>query len=448
MIAETRVSWPGWAVFGAVFVGVLLLQSPLIFNPGYFSHDELQWASFASQSPGWYFREHLWTGLQSFQYRPLTFSLWLWLSEHLFARPWAFHGVMVALGGLNAGLLALLMRGFGHSTALSVSAGLLFALSPYAAYTHAWVGTLGDLLWVGCALSICLIVRGDRSPIASAIAVFVLTSVALLAKESGVVIPALLGLAWLFFERKRNWGTAMLVSLIPVAAYLAVRVGVLLFSPREAANYGWDLAFIPQRWLEYQLFPFNPGKTEVHNTLARSFTDPRTLANLALWLALLAVLWRAGKAWFCAFLLCGSAALGPVLILALSANQYAYGFAAVTSAICVGAWPRIGRAGRAVLALLVLLCVWHSTNIMRRMHQAGEMQAVFSPALAKLVRTNGDNTIRLRSADPSQRWLFDRLTHDIPSYRGVPIGKRVVLVREGEAADYAIEPDGRLTPLR
>ncbi len=68
--------------------------------------------------------------------------------------------------------------------------------------------------------------------------------------------------------------------------------------------------------------------------------------------------------------------------------------------------------------------------------------------MADAVARHGDAPIRLRSADPGQRWLFDRLTHDIPSYRGVPIGNRVHLVQAGEDADYAIENDGRLTPLR
>lgn len=448
MAAQTRFSWPGWVVFGAVFVGVLLIQSPLIFNPGYFSHDELQWASFASQFPGWHFRDYLWTGVQSFQYRPLTFSLWLWLSEHLFAHPWAFHAAIVALGGLNAGLLALLMSRFGVATALSVSAGLLFALSPYAVYTHGWVSTLGDLIWLGCALLIGLIVHRNRWPAVTASSVLILTTVALLAKEAGVVIPALLGLAWLFLGRRRNWGVATLLAMAPVTAYLALRIGVLLFTPREATSYGWSLAYIPQRWLEYQLFPFNPGKMEVHTTFARSFFDPRTLANLALWLALLAALWRAGRAWLAAFLLLGFAALGPVLILASSANQYGYGFAAATSAICVAAWPRLGRISRALWVLLALLCVWHGMNFALRMRHVGEIQAVFSPAMAEAVAESNGAKLAFRIAKPGERWIYQRLTHDIPSYRGVAIGDSVHLAEDGAPADYLIEPDGRLTPLR
>lgn len=453
MAADMRGKWPEWTLPVGVFAAVLLAQWALIFNPGYFSHDELQWAAFASQDPGWFLREHLWSGVQSFQYRPLTFTLWLWLSHHLFAHPYAFHAVVVALGGINAGLLALLLRRFGVAGATSFAGALVFAQGAYAAHTHAWVGTLADLIWVGCTLSIALLVQRDRRPRVAVVATMALTVLALLAKEAAVVIPALLALAWLFLGHRAAWGRATLAAALPVAVYLALRIGVLLFSPREAANYGWSLAFIPQRWLEYQLFAPNPTKMEAAGTLARGLGDGRVLAAIVLWLALAWALWRAGPRWFWGFVLAGAAALGPVLILAESANQYGYGFAAATTAVCAAAWSRMGRFGKSVSVLLAVLCLWHGANIMRRMHQAGEVQAVFSPALAELVAANGDgrngdSRIRLRSADPSQRWLFDRLTHDIPSYRGVPIGKRVVLVREGEAADYAIEPDGRLTPLR
>lgn len=438
----------GWALPVCVFLAVLLAQSPLIFNPGYFSHDELQWASFAAQDPHWIWREHLWAGVQSFQYRPLTFTLWLWLSTHLFAHPYAFHAVAVGMGAVNASLLAALLRRWRVPAGACFAAAMVFALGAYAAHTHGWVATLADLIWVGCALTIGLIVQRDRKAGFTAVWVFSLTVLALLAKEAAIVIPALLALAWLFFGRNAAWGRAALAAALPVAIYLALRVGVLLFSPREAANYGWDLAFIPQRWLEYQLFAPNPTKMEAGGTLARGLGDGRVVAAIVLWLALAWALWRAGPRWLAAFLLVGAASLGPVLILAESANQYGYGFAAATSAICAASWPRMGRFGKTVLAVLAVLCLWHGANIVRRFHEAGTVQAVFSPALADAVARHGDAPIRLRSADPGQRWLFDRLTHDIPSYRGVPIGNRVRLMRAGEDADYAIETDGRLTPLR
>ena len=75
-----------------VFFAVLLAQLPLILNPGYFSPDELQWAVRADD--GYVFS---WLDNDAFQYRPLTFNLWMWLSWHLFEQPQAFHAVLVAI---------------------------------------------------------------------------------------------------------------------------------------------------------------------------------------------------------------------------------------------------------------------------------------------------------------------------------------------------------------
>ena len=43
----TMRDWPQWMLLAAVFACVLIAQAPLVLNPGYFSHDELQWAAFA-----------------------------------------------------------------------------------------------------------------------------------------------------------------------------------------------------------------------------------------------------------------------------------------------------------------------------------------------------------------------------------------------------------------
>src|SRR5688572_13533873 len=77
-----------------VFVLAFLLQLPLVLAPGYFSHDELQWAWRAGvvDMVPW------WDDRTTFQFRPLTFNLWMALSRALFDTPWAFHAVLVAWG--------------------------------------------------------------------------------------------------------------------------------------------------------------------------------------------------------------------------------------------------------------------------------------------------------------------------------------------------------------
>src|SRR6185312_634823 len=61
---------------GAGFLLVAcVLSLPLVWNPGYFSHDELQWLAFADQPTLAQIHWSAWVNLSPFQYRPLTFNL-------------------------------------------------------------------------------------------------------------------------------------------------------------------------------------------------------------------------------------------------------------------------------------------------------------------------------------------------------------------------------------
>ncbi|MFC7301839.1 hypothetical protein [Cognatiluteimonas weifangensis] len=437
--------WAPLVVFALALPGQWLLLA----NPGYFSHDELQWAAFAGRDGpiAW----SSWTAIDAFQYRPLTFNLWLWLSRQLFAQPQAFHLLLVVWGAGNAALACALARRFGVATGPAIAGALVFALGPFAAYTHGWVGTLGDLLWLSCALLAGLAVARTRRPALAAAAAIACPALGLLAKEAAAAIPLLLALAWAFDGRKRTWAAATVAASAVLVAYLALRIGVLLHAPREGTQYALGAGHVPLRWLEYQLFAFVPTVFETFNTLSRGL-DGRIVVAAALWLTLLATLWRSAPRLAALFLLGGLAALAPVLPLGSSWNHYGYGFAALTAPVVAAAWPRAPRWGRAVIALAAVLCLWHGANVMRTLRHVGQVQAVFSPALAQAVaaqaRPGHSAPLRLRPAADAEGWIFARLTHDIPEYDGVAIGPRVQLVAAGAAAELEIAADGRLHPAR
>jgi len=85
------------------------------------------------------------------------------------------------------------------------------------------------------------------------------------------------------------------------------------------------------------------------------------------------------------------------------------------------------------------------------------VQSVFSPALADALRGNARH-LRLRVAPDADDWIFQRLTHEVPSYDGVDIGDRVELVTadataqglpdDGMPVDFIIAADGQLLPPR
>jgi hypothetical protein len=310
---------------------------------------------------------------------------------------------------------------------------------------HGWVGTIADLAWVSCALVVGLCVRDARPATVAGIAAL-LTATALLAKEAAVSIPALLALAWWMDGRRRSWGAAALAAGAVAMVYLALRADALLHAPREGAQYVLQARNVPVRWLEFQLFPTIPATFEIATTLARGVTG-RVVAAAILWIALLAASWRSDRRLATAFLLGGLATLAPVLPLGISGDHYGYAFAALTAGVAAAAWPLAPRWGRGILSLVALLCVWHGVNVMRQLRHAGDLQAVFSPALADVLRGRTDR-VRLRVTEPRDAWIFARLTHEIPRYDGVVIGDRTTLVSAGMPADYAIRADGGLSPLR
>jgi len=426
----------GWRLLAIA----LLLQAPLILNPGYYSHDELQWAHFAEAGV-----RVPWLDVATFQYRPLTFNLWMALSRALFDAPMLFHAVLVAWGSLNAVLLHAAGRGFGMRARPAALGALAFALSPYAAYTHGWVGCIADLAWVSCALCIALgVQRSDKPWIAAAVAAL-LTAAGLLAKEAALAIPALLAVAWWFDGRKRTWLAATLAAGMVAALYLGLRLDTLLHAPREGAQYAIGPLNVPLRWFEYQVFPPIVPLVESFTTLQRILP---VLVAAGLWLGLFAALWQASRRLAALFVLGGIAALLPVLPMGSSFNHYAYGFAAVASMAVAAAWPSASRAGRFAIALFAALTLLHGGLIMWRMQQVGRMQSLFSPALARAVQADTDGVVALRLDPRATEWVFRRLTHDIPRYDGVEIGDRVRLVGAGETADYIVRPDGRLQPAR
>ncbi|MBB5209340.1 hypothetical protein [Chiayiivirga flava] len=433
----------------ALLLALLAAQVLLLANPGYFSHDELQWAAM-SDVPWPALPWVDWFDVRTFQYRPLTFNLWLAISHALFERPILFHALWVLLGSVNALLLARVLLRARVAPRVAAAAALLFALNPYAAYVHGWVATLADLLWLGIALLLTAWLqrraeREDATPGPEMLVAALAAALALLAKEAALVFPALACVAALVASRRRVWLAAAAGSGAAVAVYLALRLGPMLDGARPGSGYALSLLQVPQRWIEYLLFPWLPTLFEMQSVLRASPARLAVLAAIAL--ALIAMLWRAGPRFALAWVLGSAAALGPVLILAQAANQYGYGLSALGVGVVALAWPRLGRE-RAVVAIAALLLVWHGVNVQREMHRVGALQARFSPALADALRTHAGPPLRLQVAEPGDAWIYTRLVHHIPSYAGVPIGARVTLVAPPGDVDAIIERDGRLRRVR
>jgi len=265
------------------------------------------------------------------------------------------------------------------------------------------------------------------------------TAIGLLAKEAALAIPALLALAWVL-RRGQPVGLAAVVgSGLAALVYLALRLESLM-TPAEATTYALSPGSAPANWASYWLFLLQPSAFEATGTWTAS---PRHLwLATGLMLALGAMIARRAPRRALALVLGGTLALAPALPLAFPANQYGYGFWAwVVGAIAL-AWPVLGRPGRGLVLFLALVTTWHGVNVQRQMQRVGERQAVFQPALvAALAGHEGE--LRLRTP-PRDEWIYLRLSHQVPAWRGQPIGDRVRWVGDDAAADYSVAEDGAL----
>lgn len=435
---------PPWHL--AMFVAALVFgQWLLLSNPGYFSHDELSWAARANVPALHDLPWIAWGDLDTFQYRPLTFNLWLILAHALHDAPLLFHGLWVMLGVVIACLLRQVLRRCGVTASTASVAAAVFALNPYAIYVHGWVATLADLLWVGSGLLLALWLSGKRVRTAApwqVLAAGTATAVvALSAKEAGIVLAPLAWLTWWLLCRPRHWLWAAVGLSLPTLAYLLLRLDVILHQPRVDDAYVWSMATVPINWAAYHLYALMPAMAEVSATFGASL--PRLLLAGGLWLAVFAALWQAGGRLLAGTVFGVAIALGPVLILESPYNQYAYGASAVIVATTALAWSRLHRPGRAAALAVALVSTWHGVNVQRLIHRVGELQSRFTPTLFEAVAADPGRTITIAVDRPADAWIYARLSHDPLAYGGAH--NRVRIANHGDGgADYRAAYNGEV----
>jgi hypothetical protein len=404
---------------------LLALQLPLILNPGYFSHDELQWWSRADVASWGDLPWIAWLDLSPLQYRPLTFNLWLVLAHAFAATPWRMHLVFVALGTLNAWLLARVLTGARVPSRVAYAGAIVFVLSPFVVYVHGWTATLADLLTLTFLLLAARVIqRATPTETATATALrasgtALLVALALLSKESAIVLPALLMLAACNQPSPRATRLAVAFSAAVVAAYLALRLPILVHSASADPAYAWSPRNIAPRTLEYLLYPFTPPMFEIAPLLNASLA--RLVAAAICVVLLLYALATRDARWPLAWLAAVIVALAPVLVLPIAYDQYAYLASAAGIAIAAAAWPKLRRLPRAIVPILAAIVAVHGAAVMWRMVAAGIVERNLHADLLDAVRRDPSTPIVVAPADSRDGWLLQRLLNDVESYRGVPL---------------------------
>lgn len=446
-LQRLRDSWPGLVLLA------LLVQLPHMLNPGYFSHDELQWGFRATSVP---FADILWIDpfdFATFQYRPLTFNLWLLLSAAFFDTPWLMHGMQALFGAGVFLLVDRLMRRHGIAGWTRWCAGLLWLGFPYVTYVHGWVGTFGDQIWLAAGIGVLLAcfrrAPDDPSRLAPLLAGFAGTWIGLLGKESALVIPAFaLAHALLCPRHRRIFLWATLGASLAAASYLGLRLEVILEGAAQTGAYAPAWTQPPLRIAEYWTFPATLQRLDSFATFAEpssrvcwSITTLGVLFATLAWYrwrhaALLAVL--------------PTIALGPTLVLPNAANQYAYGFATALVIVLAHAARQLPRA--ALLAGLPWICLvlLHGVHVVDRQREVGALQSVLLPEINRLLQSDGTLVLYVRAEHPDDTWRLQRTVTTVPGYREVAWGGRVTALAHDDTsgrATHVMARDGRLSPL-
>ncbi|MFO7261984.1 MAG: hypothetical protein DIU52_012580 [bacterium] len=163
-------------------------------------------------------------------YRPLAifgYAVQWALSD---GAPWLFHAVNVLLhAGVSLLAFSFLARLTGPTGALIGAA--LFAVHPVHTEVVANVVGQAELLAAAGSLAACVLFIGRPAEgirLGRWLAVAALYAAAMLAKESAIVLPALLVTADLAYERRRGWYTSLLAHLRSIAPAILLLAPVAL----------------------------------------------------------------------------------------------------------------------------------------------------------------------------------------------------------------------------
>ena len=183
-----------------------------------------------------YFQSHVWAqvGGPALYYRPL-FMLWLAANFKLFGiHPLYWHVAAIAVHLLACLLFYFFTARLTGDKWIAVVAVLLFGLHPVHVEDVAWIsGTTETLLAVLLFGSLlCHLKHADSGNVGMdgwQAASFVLAVLAVMTKETGIVIPALIGgYEWIFRRREASRKDALIGVARVAAPYLLISIGYFL----------------------------------------------------------------------------------------------------------------------------------------------------------------------------------------------------------------------------
>lgn len=392
----------GWRPLLAIAFIAMAANVLTLINPGFFSHDEWQRldAIQAYGFPG--FIEQYGTLKAGpdfgFPVRPIGFLHQglsaLFMQEH----PFVSHLMDVLLHVFCAWMLWVMLQYSPLRGRRALVATLIFAVSPLAAFSTAWVGASFDRFYVLFALIAGTgLVRAaySRLAVSNVVLVVVGSLGAILSKETAVMLPIalLLGAVALKTIGRAPLRPASVIGLLalastPILVYLSIRLPAL-----QASFSGHVGAYDPSKgdvWNNVYLYFAQPFLLPAVELVSAIFI-PKWLWLVAAMLHSLLVLALMCKrgVWSGVLYLAGYFVfLLPVLSLPIVGAHYLYG-SGVAFAIGMSlllpppsfARPWLDKAWFTLFIGLLALAIAHTFRIERELYQDGACQAMLLDSL-------------------------------------------------------------------
>jgi hypothetical protein len=433
----------------------LAMHLLVLANPGYYNHDELQRLDEIRAVGFWrYLQDHLTFHAGphfGHPFRPAGFLQQGLGALAMSASPMLAHALDLVLHSIVVLVLWGMLRSFGTSRRTAFLAAAIFAVSPLGTLSTAWVGASFDRLYVLFAL-LCAWGAGRAAlagiTLSRALVIVTGASLALLSKETAIMLPAALGLGGVALRWHRGrlnpagCAAAWLLASFVVIAYLALRWPAIVAS---LAGAGGSYAPSADRVLDgvvlYFVQPFLLQAVDLNS--ARLLPAWQWALAIAAHLALLLLLVRqCGVRRAVLYVLGYFVFLLPVLPIPLRGAHYLYGsnvaFALAFAAIlapwsnAVAATAQV-RLARGVAVALLGLLLMRSLTIQAAVFGQGRCQAQLERDLGQRFAqdlANGAEQIRIRGVDPDLEPIARKTLHARSAYF-VAGSNRVVVGQDG-----------------
>ncbi|MEZ5965225.1 MAG: hypothetical protein R3F56_15435 [Planctomycetota bacterium] len=390
--------------------------------PGWFGGDEVQLVEAGRQAavPTPHY------GAQALFYRPLAWHALALQLSWLGSWPRLVHSLDVLHHLLNAQLLARLLG----RTCPQLRRGpvfLAFAVSPLALGAAGWSAAAVDrfALTGMLAAASCVLAAAGGPPAARVLGAGLLTAVALMCKETAVVLPAQLAVIWWWRPSavdRRAW--AMVAAI--VALYLAWRwFGYFAHVAPSAASPAYAMSLAPARLASnaaiYAAAPFPPWIANIE--LLRRQPEQHLWAigfgaglhGLLVWMLARATTNRLALAYVAAY----TVAVAPMLPLAKVELHYTYVAALPFAVVVARLWDSHLTRTRRTLLVLTLASVWaRGVGISLKLWRHGTVEAVARAALAQHPPPAAGTTVVVAGEPGAPLSVLDRAFAGVPTVEG------------------------------